>query len=603
MSLDAALQDAAARLAVLPFESLSTEASDAYFVRGFVADLIVELSRFPTLEVLHPDSSLDDAPAFDAAALGVTLCLRGSVRRAGDVVRVTAQLADARSGQRLWAERFDAPASELLAVQDDIVARVASTLAIEIDSARLSRARRKPLASLEVYDCWLRGVDALRAGSIEDDARARTFFERALELDPSCARAHAGMSLSHFNEWSCQAWEMWDDKEHLAYEHASRAVALDDGDAQVQIVLARVELYRREFDSGRRRVERALALNPNDADVLAHSALLWAYVGEARTAIELGRKAMRLHPRHPEWYGACLAIALFSDGRHAEACDAGAAASRAFVDVSAYLAAAAALSGDGKRAAGFLEIFLQEFRDKITFGREPEPGEPLRWIEHVNPYRRPEDVARLAHGLELAGLATDPDAGVRREPLTSAEPEASPARERPGFRRDGDVWTVAFAGEVVRLSDVKGFADLSLLLGRPYQDVHCLELAGRPPDAGEADVALDERGRREVQTRIRALEDEIDEAEGRCDVARATRAREELDQLVDSLAAALGLAGRPRRVGSQVERARTTVTWRIRSAIRKVAAVHPAAGRHLENAVRTGTSCVYQPETALDWQL
>ena len=87
------------------------------------------------------------------------------------------------------------------------MARVASALAVEIDTLRLGRARRKALASLEVYDCWLRGLDALRQGTPEDDVRGRAFFERALELDPAYARAHAGLSLSHFNEWSCQLWE------------------------------------------------------------------------------------------------------------------------------------------------------------------------------------------------------------------------------------------------------------------------------------------------------------------------------------------------------------------------------------------------------------
>ncbi|MFN2427344.1 MAG: hypothetical protein ABR587_12960 [Candidatus Binatia bacterium] len=596
---ESALRAAAARIAVLPFDSLSEDASDAYFARGFVEDLITELSRFPTLEVLHPDSALAEDRSFDAAALGVTLCLRGSVRRFGEAVRITAQLADAGSGRRLWAERFDASASELLAAQDDIVAHVASTLALEIDNGRLSQARRRPLASLDVYDCCLRGLDALRAGSLEDDARARTFFERALELDPSCARAHAGLSLSHFNEWSCQAWELFDDKERLAYEHASRAAALDDSDAHVQMVLARVLLFRRDFEGGAHRVERAIALNPNDADVLAHAALACTYLGRAPTAVGMAQKAIRLHPRHPEWYLPSLTMSLFGAGRYAEAVEVGAKAPRAFVDIPAYLAASAALAGDLARAAGYVEMLLAGFRDKITFGRAPEPGEPLRWVEHVNPFRRPEDLEPLARGLALAGLAVDPDVGARREPT----PRPRHAPERPEFRREADVWTVVFGGEMVRLGDVKGFADLAVLLGRPDQEVHCLELAGRPLDGAGADAQLDERARREVRTRIRNLEEEIEDAERLGDLGRGDRAREELDQLVETLTGALGLGGRPRRIGSQVERARCTVTWRIKSAVRKVAAVHPTLGRHLTNAVRTGTTCVYQPETSVDWQL
>lgn len=596
---EAALRDAAARIAVLPFDRLSDDAADAYFARGFVEDLITELSRFPTLEVLHPDSALTEEQSFDAAALGVTLCLRGSVRRSGETVRITAQLADARSGRRLWAERFDAAANELLAAQDDIVANVASTLAIEVDSARLSRARRRPLASLDVYDCCLRGIDALRAGSLEDDARARTFFERALEIDPSCARAHAGLSLSHFNEWSCQAWELFDEKERLAYEHALRAASLDDGDAHVQMVLARVLLYRRDFEGGAHRVDRAVALNPNDADVLAHAALAYTYLGRASTAVDLAQKAIRLHPRHPEWYVPSLAMALFAAGRYAEAGEVGAKAPRAFVDIPAYLAASAALTGDLSRAAGYVEMFLVGFRDRITFGRAPEPGEPLRWIEHINPFRRPEDMEPLARGLTLAGLSVDPDVGKRREPA----PGSKHAPERPEFRRVADVWTVVFGGEMVRLGDVKGFADLAVLLGRPDQEVHCIELAGRPLDGAGADPQLDDRARREVRARIRDLEEQIEDAERLGDLGRGNRAREELDQLVETLTGALGLGGRPRRVGSQVERARCTVTWRIKSAVRKVAAVHPTLGRHLTNAVRTGTTCVYQPETSIDWQL
>lgn len=595
LAIDAALQDAAARIAVLPFESLGDGDGDAYLARGFVEDLIVELSRFPTLEVVHPDSA--SGIAFGDASLA-TFHLRGSVRRSDDVVRVTAQLVEVATGTQRWAERYDAPAARLSVLQDDIVARVASTLAIEIDSVRLARARRKPPSSLEAYDCWLRGIDALRGGTPADDLRARGFFERALALDPSFARAHAGLSLSHFNEWSCQAWEVWDDKERLAFEHASRAAALDDGDAQVQIVLARVHLHRRAYDDAARLIDRALALNPNDADVLAHAGLCRAYLGDPRSALALAEKAIRLHPRHPEWYGVSLAVPLFALGRYGEARDAVAAMPRAFVDVPAYLAASAALAGDLVAAVRYREMFEETFVEKITFGRAPEPGEPLRWLEQVNPFRDPAPLATLSDALHTAGLARDPDAVTVRAGAALRGDGA-----RPRFRRDGDVWTMAFAGEVVRLSEVKGFADVALLLGRPGEDVHCLDLAGRQLESLGADVVFDDRARRELRTRVRDLEEQAEEAERDGDFARATRAREELDQLVSALAGALGLGGRPRRVGSQVERARCTVTWRIKSAIRKVGQAHPALGRHLANAVRTGTTCVYQPEQPVDWLL
>ena len=169
------------------------------------------------------------------------------------------------------------------------------------------------------------------------------------------------------------------------------------------------------------------------------------------------------------------------------------------------------------------------------------------------------------------------------------------------FRRDGELWTLAFEGHTARVTDAKGLPDLARLLARPGLEVHCLDLAERPAASSNPDVVLDERARREIEARARELRMEIDEADTRHDTGRAERAREELDAVVDVLSGALGLRGRARGLGSDAERARSAVTWRVRSAIRKIAAVHPRLGRHLENAVRTGVFCAYVPETPIRW--
>jgi TolB-like protein/tetratricopeptide (TPR) repeat protein len=593
--------ESAAAIAVLPFDNPSGDPEQGYFARGFVEDLVTELSRFPALEVLHPQA----ASALGAShrstsnlseALGLGYVLRGSVRRMHDTVRIAAQLVEARSGRQLWAERFDAPAERLFETQDEIVARVASTLAIRIDSARLQEARRRPLSSLEVYDCWLRGLDCLRRGTVEDDARARTFFERARALDPHYARAHAGLSLSHFNEWSCQAWELWDEKERLAFEHARRAADLDDRDAVVQLVLGRILVYRRQFDESAQHIDRALELAPNDADLLAQASTCRAYLGDPESGAALAAKAMRLNPTHPEWYAGCAAFPLFLLRRYEETAVLAGRSPRAMVDLPALLAATHALMGDRERAASYLEMFLADFVEKITFGRAPEPGEPLRWVLHVNPFRRAEDAGHIVRGLRLAGLPDDPDE-LR---LGAAAPRED---SRAVFRRDGALWTLAFEGVAVQLTDVKGFHDLVALLAQPDERVHCLELAGRSAEPRGGDALLDERARRELAGRIRELQEQIDEAEGRNDVAAAERRRGEMDQLVTALSQSLGLGGRARPLGSAAERARTAVTWRIRNAIRKIATAHAPLGRHLENAVRTGTYCAYTPERRVDWVL
>src|SRR5688572_18225916 len=204
-------------IALAPFENLSGDPEQDCLARGFAEDVATGLSRFGTLEVLYPRAvaSISRGRAGEDERAMAPALLRGTVRRAGDAVRITAQLVETGSGRQMWAERYDATAGNLLAVQDEIAARIAVALAIRVDETRLAAARRTPLSSLETYDCWLRGFDCLRQGTVEADVEARGFFERALQIDPGYARAYTGLSLSHFNEWSCQAWERWDEKERL----------------------------------------------------------------------------------------------------------------------------------------------------------------------------------------------------------------------------------------------------------------------------------------------------------------------------------------------------------------------------------------------------
>ena len=592
---------AAATIAFAPFDNLSGDPGQDYFARGFVEDVATELSRFGTIEVLHPNAVwVSLMRGSDSARVPADHIVHGSVRRAGQAVRVSVQLVEVANGRQIWADRYDATAADLLAVQDAIAARIARTLVVQVDQARLDVARRTPLASLDVYDCWLRGLECLRTGTVEADAEARRYFERALEIDPAYARAYAGLSLSHFNEWSCQAWAKWDEKERLAHEYAQRAVALDKTDAMVQVVLGRILVYRRRYDEASHHLERALVLNPNDTDVLVHAGLCQAYLGNPEAALEAAHKAMRLNPAYPPWYSAPAGLALFMLGRDRECVDLCAALpTRMFVDVAAFAAAASALAGDVTGAKRHLREFLDDFQDRIGFGRAPEPGEPLRWLLHVNPFRRAEDGERLARGLALAGLDADPDEG-RAEAV--AHPIASDLASST-FRRDGSLWTLAFDDLSVQLTHQKGFVDLAQLLARPGTELHCLELADRPAETGGEVPVLDDRARRELRGRVRELQQEIDEADAMRDGGRAERAREELDQIVEHRSGALGLRGRARPLGSAAERARSAVTWRIRNSIRKIASAHPRLGRHLENSVRTGTFCVYEPETPTTWAL
>ena len=157
--------------------------------------------------------------------------------------------------------------------------------------------------------------------------------------------------------------------------------------------------------------------------------------------------------------------------------------------------------------------------------------------------------------------------------------------------REGATWAVTYAGTTRRLRDSKGLGDLAVLLARPGQDVHALELVGGTDVGSEAGPALDQQARRAYEQRIRDLQEDIDDARDANDPVRAERAEVELDALVQQLSEAFGLSGRSRATGSAAERARSAVSWRIRAAVRHAAEVHPEFARHLQNAVRTGTWC------------
>lgn len=401
-------------VAILPFSNLSGVADDELMVRGFSADLVHELSRFRALRVVAAHSSFTAASMASSAGeagrhLGARYLVTGSVRRGPGHLRIAAEVVDSANGLCLWSHRDDVGAETLFDVQNDIARGVASALAVRIDNDRLQRAVRKPLESLETYDCWLRGLACLRQGTAESHEDARRYFHLALDKDPEFARAYSGLSLTHFNEWSCIAWNRWDENECKAFEHAQRGLALDDDDHMTHFVLGRILLYRREYERAIRHLDRAEALNPNDADMLAQLALSDALLGEPLRGMDRARLAMRLNPYHDDWYFLFAAAAAMFSRHLEEAITLGLKAPHVATDAHAWVGAAYAHLDNPHEAQRHLAAFHQVFRRKITYGREPAADEPARWIAHVNPLRRPGDLAFLLDGLAKAGLPVPDD--------------------------------------------------------------------------------------------------------------------------------------------------------------------------------------------------
>jgi hypothetical protein len=207
--------------------------------------------------------------------------------------------------------------------------------------------------------------------------------------------------------------------------------------------------------------------------------------------------------------------------------------------------------------------------------------------------------ARDAH--RRVGLIGDPPP-LAPWPDVQVVRSAAPSTDAV-LAHEGSTWAATFGGDTRRLRDSKGMRDLAVLLARQGHEVHCLELVGGVDVGGGHGPALDDRARRDYQRRIGDLHHEIDEARAANDPVRAERAETELDALVEQLSHAFGLSGRSRVSGSAAERARSTVTTRIRGAIRHVVATHPSLGRHLQHSVRTGTWCSYAPEHPVPWEV
>ena len=253
-------------IVVMPFRNLSPEPDTDYFANGFVEDLTADLTRFSSLRVLAAESAFalqqSDRSVDDVAdQWDLDFFLTGSLRRGDEKLRVGVQLVRLPDRETVWAERFDAPLDKVFEIQDEITATVAGRLAVHVEEATLESSRRQSVENLPAYECWLHGMHCLKCGTLEGDEESRPLFEQALQVDSHYARAYCGLSLSHFNEWTCQAWHLWDENEQNAFDYAKQAVRLDDHDAMAHSVLARVYRFRHQHRQADQHADRALALN------------------------------------------------------------------------------------------------------------------------------------------------------------------------------------------------------------------------------------------------------------------------------------------------------------------------------------------------------
>jgi tetratricopeptide (TPR) repeat protein len=281
-----------------------------------------------------------------ARELNVAYLVEGSVRKAGSRIRITAQLVEAVSGQHVWAERYDRPAEDVFAIQDEVVRTVAATLAGRLEAAGAESLRRRPTASLSAYECVLRG-NALPVADLGHEAAAHRLFERAVALDPDYARACAQLAISYMNRWMHGMNQSSTDLDR-AFELANRAVVLDAQDSVCHSALFWAEFNRWHYEEAEFHARRALALNPNRTNALASMADLFVCTGRPDEAMALIADAMRLDPHHPTWYWIELGAAHFVARRYADAIRAFRNHPNMHYLVQAYLAACYAQLGENE---------------------------------------------------------------------------------------------------------------------------------------------------------------------------------------------------------------------------------------------------------------
>jgi TolB-like protein len=312
-------------IAVLPFTNMSGDPEQEYFADGIAEDIITALSKFNWFFVIARNSSFTyKGQAVDvkkiAEELGVQYVLEGSVRKAGNRVRITAQLIDALSGRHLWAERYDRELTDVFAVQDEIAEAITGAVAPSFVSAEARRIERRHPENLDAWERAIKGNDHLWRLGRENLSLARRLFAEVIEMDPRNTFARAGLALAC--SWQV-FWDWVDDPAETrekADEALKAAVRIDNDDAWVHAALCICRLHTRDIagaiDSG----QRALELNPNLALAEGALALSHAWDGNYNEAMSHADKATRLSPRDDAkaWWSLARVVAAFVTKRTEE---------------------------------------------------------------------------------------------------------------------------------------------------------------------------------------------------------------------------------------------------------------------------------------------
>jgi adenylate cyclase len=402
-------------IAVLPFVNMSEDPGQEYFSDGITEDLITDLSKISSVMVIARNSTFPykGKPVQIkqvAEDLGVRYVLEGSVRRAGDEIRINAQLVDTMTGHHVWAERYDGSMKDVFALQDRITQKIVSALAVKLTRTEKQTIEEKGTKNVEAYDAFLRGwVHCLRM-TPDDLSRAIQSFKKAIALDPDYGRAYAALALAYWTGTNVQGVMRGLEVSWLEARLRVRQylkLAMRNPTAIAHHVNGLSYLLRRQHEEAVSELERALVLDPNDPSIYQDMGVVLNYSGKPREAVDFLNRGMRLDPHNPARYLIFLGAAQFCMGNLEEAASLMEKARRINPEMTgsnAWLAVIYGLLGRQKDARAALDRYIKEWWERA-------PVSPrLSAIMYFFPFKDRAVADRFAEGMVKAGIAGPPSA-------------------------------------------------------------------------------------------------------------------------------------------------------------------------------------------------
>jgi TolB-like protein/class 3 adenylate cyclase len=312
-------------LAVLPFDNLSGDTNNGRLADAVVEDIITDLSRYPDFRVISRNSTeVYRGKPTDVRQVGKDLnvgyVLEGSFQRENDRVRITAQLIETDSGTHVWSERYDRPAAEVFDVQSEVADRIANSLGGsqgQVPGHALAAAKRKRPTDLNAYELYLLGHEKIQGTTLESQLEAKQLLERAIQIDPTFARAHTMLAWTYAWRATFEA-----DVPKLIQEMlkvASHAVELDPLDFEAHQALGYASQMSGDVKRAEIEFDKSLELNPKSFDALALYSCFGAAFGKAKAGADAVDQAIRVNPNYPNWAVTCFRLGLFMVGRYEEA--------------------------------------------------------------------------------------------------------------------------------------------------------------------------------------------------------------------------------------------------------------------------------------------